>query len=278
MDIEYRREGGAALLGRLFTPRGEGPFPGAIDVHGGAWVQGDRTGNDSINLRLAQRGVVVFSADHRLPPAGVHPAAVQDINYAVRWLKTSADSFRTRPDWVGLTGTSAGGHLALLAALKPQDPQYAALALEGAPDAGVAFCVALWPVVCPLRRYLEVVMGPGAEAARAINRVAATTRQMNYWLTEGAMKDGSPLDAVARGDEIARPPVLIVQSPADPLHPVAQANEFIAAYRKRGGAATLHEVAGEPYYLVRADPDSAPGRGAIEAIAGHIARHTGRAV
>jgi acetyl esterase len=268
-DVVVQGEGAGALLGRLFRPRGAGPFAAAVDVHGGAWVQGDRTGNDPINLRLAAQGIVVLAVDHRLPPAGVHPAAVQDINHAVRWLKAHAADWSVQVDRVGLTGTSAGGHLALLTALKPHDVDFAALPVTGGHDAEVAFCVALWPVVCPLRRYREVVLD-GSGAAAYPGRAATTTKQMTYWLTEAAMAAGSPLAATQRGDTIALPPMLIVQSPADPLHPLAHARAFADAYRARGGRIALHLVEGEPYYLVRSDPDSPAGREAIARIVAFI--------
>lgn len=271
-DVVYRRDGDLELLGRLFRPRGEGPFPAAVDVHGGAWVQGDRTGNDPINQRLAQRGIVLFAVDHRLPPQGTHPAAVQDVNYAVRWLKANASRLRTRAGWVGLTGTSAGGHLALLTALLPDDLRYAALPIDAAVDADPAFAVGLWPVICPLRRYREVVL-TGAGRAHT-DRVAGTTRQMAYWQTELTMADGSPLEAVQRGDAIARPPALLVQSPTDPLHPVAHARAFVQAYRGRGGRIDLHLVEGEPYHLVRSSPDAPQARAAIARIADFIHAHT----
>lgn len=266
-DLVYRDDGKAALMARLFMPRGPGPFPAAVDVHGGAWVQGDRTGNDAINLRLARRGMVVLAVDHRLGPADVHPAAVQDVNHAVRWLKANSQRCRTLAHWVGLSGTSAGGHLALLAALKPHDAAFSALALDApqgsTPDARAAFCLALWPVICPARRYREVVLSGNGPQVHP-DRPAGTTRQMAYWQTEAAMQDGSPLAAVQRGDAIARPPVLVVQSPHDGFHPVAHAREFVTAYQARGGKAELHLVHGEPYYLVRDKPDSPQGRAAIE--------------
>jgi acetyl esterase/lipase len=268
-DIVVRREGGITLQGRLFLPRGAGPFPAAVDVHGGAWVQGDRSGNDPINARIAQRGIAVLAVDHRLPPQGVHPAAVQDVNHAVRWLKANAARWNVRPEWVGLTGTSAGGHLALLAALKPLDESFAALPVDGEVDARVPFAVALWPVICPLRRYQEVVLS-GAGGSPFPDRPAGTTRQMAYWQTEAAMEEGSPLASVQRGDDIARPPVLLVQTAQDPFHPIAHAHAFVDAYRARGGSVDLHLVEGEPYYLVRAQPESEQGSAAIERIAAFI--------
>ena len=86
-----------------------------------------------------------------------YPASVQDINYAVRWAKANARmTLKTRPDLIGLSGQSSGGHLAMLVAMRPHDPRYAAIPLPAgtpAQDASVR-CVAMsWPVINPLSRY-----------------------------------------------------------------------------------------------------------------------------
>ena len=89
-DVEYVRHGDKPLLARLFKPRGSGPFPIIVDLHGGAWYRGDRTNDTPINEPLARSGVVVAALDFRMPPDGAYPAAMADINYAIRWLKTKA--------------------------------------------------------------------------------------------------------------------------------------------------------------------------------------------
>src|SRR5215471_2588520 len=127
-DVEYLRHGDTPLLARIYRPRGEGPFPAVIDAHGGAWCNGDRTNNDTINAAVAKGGVVVAALDFRNPPDATYPGSVADVNYGIRWLKSEAKRFNTRPDWVGSMGTSSGGHLVVLNGLKPNDPRYAAIA------------------------------------------------------------------------------------------------------------------------------------------------------
>jgi acetyl esterase/lipase len=67
---------------------------------------------------------------------------VQDINYAVRWTKHNARTLKTRSDLVGLSGQSSGGHLAMLVAMRPHDPRYAAIALPAGAPAQDATCAA----------------------------------------------------------------------------------------------------------------------------------------
>ena len=128
-DVEYLRHGDHPLLARMFVPRGDGPFPMIVELHGGAWSRGDRTNDTIMNEPLARSGVVVAALDFRQPPEASYPGSLQDISYGVRWLKSHAAEFRGRADQVGLMGASSGSHQAMLLAMKPRDPKYAALPL-----------------------------------------------------------------------------------------------------------------------------------------------------
>ena len=91
-DVEYLSHDGSPLLLRLFAPKGAGPFPLMIDLHGGAWCGQDRTSDALFNEALARSGVVVAALDWRMPPVTGYPASLADINYATRWLKARASS------------------------------------------------------------------------------------------------------------------------------------------------------------------------------------------
>src|SRR5438552_16726589 len=114
-DVECQRQGGRALLARLYRPVGTGPYPAVVQVHGGAWTSKDRTDNDFIAKALAESGILVASIDFRMPPEAAYPASLADINLGVRWLKARARQYGSRPGWVGLFGTSSGRHQVLLA-------------------------------------------------------------------------------------------------------------------------------------------------------------------
>src|SRR5215471_14613929 len=126
-DVEYLRHEGTPLLARLFKPRGNGPFPLIIELHGGAWNLGDRLMDVAINEPLAKSGVVVAALDFRMPPDASYPASLADINYAIRWLKTRATQLSSRPDMVGVFGSSSGAHQAILGAMRPRDSRYTAI-------------------------------------------------------------------------------------------------------------------------------------------------------
>jgi acetyl esterase/lipase len=94
-DVEYQRIDGEPLLARVYRPRGAGPFPAVVGVHGGAWTSGDRTNNAVIDQALAATGTVVLALDFRIAPRWRYPAAVADVNFGIRWLKAHAFDLHT---------------------------------------------------------------------------------------------------------------------------------------------------------------------------------------
>src|SRR6185437_6493094 len=73
---------------------------------------GSRQGYDGLCIRLAERGYVAVTVTYRLAPKYQFPAAVHDVKAAVRWLRARASEYHIDPDRIGVTGGSAGGHLA----------------------------------------------------------------------------------------------------------------------------------------------------------------------
>ena len=128
-DVEYLRHGDKPLLARVYKPRGQGPFPALVECHGGAWCMSDRTTEHLRHEYMAAHGIVSIALDFRSGNEAPYPASVQDINYAVRWAKLHARELKTRPELVAISGQSSGGHLAMLVAMRPRDPRYAAIAL-----------------------------------------------------------------------------------------------------------------------------------------------------
>lgn len=265
-DVEYIRHGGKPLLARIYKPRGPGPFPLIIDLHGGAWCNKDRTSDAGTDEPLAKSGVVVVSLDFRMPPDAGYPASLADVNYAIRWCKARAGELNTRPDRVGILGVSSGGHQAMLTALRPNDPRYAALPLPGkAVDATVRCAVLCWPVIDPLGRYQYAKSNQsGALKKQADNWVHCHDQ---YWQSgEAAMTEGNPTLALERGEKVQMPPVLYLQGTADVAHPVRNRERFIANYRKAGGRVELHLFEGMGEAFITNDPTSPAARSAIDKI------------
>jgi acetyl esterase len=242
-DIEYLRHGDGALKLRLYKPRGAGPFPAVVDLHGGAWGKGgfeECRGRDEV---LAKSGLLVAAPDFRQGDDG-YPTALVDINYAIRWLKARAAQLQTRVDLVGISGQSSGGHLAMLAAMRPNDPRYTAIPLHaGSPavDATVRSVAMAWPVINPLSRYRNALR----ERAKGTAWVGdIPERQRSFWKNDENMTDGNPVLMLERGEKVAMPPALWVQGRPDPIHDyrdpesavaMNEPERFAASYRKAGG-------------------------------------------
>ena len=110
--VEYAAAGDEHLQLNLARPKGEGPFPAVLCIHGGGFRAGNRESYDALCKNLAGRGYVAATATYRLAPKHPFPAAVHDVKAAVRWLRANAAKYQIDPARVGVTGGSAGGHLA----------------------------------------------------------------------------------------------------------------------------------------------------------------------
>ncbi len=241
-DVEYLSHNGQPLLARLFKPQGAGPFPTIVEVHGGAWCLMDRKNDAPVNEPLARSGVIVVALDFRMPPVAPYPASMADINYGIRWAKRHVGAFGGRPDWVGVMGSSSGGHQAMLAAMRPADPRYSSIPLktEGPQvDATVNCVVMLWPVIDPLGRYqyAKALQAKGKPYPEVVDLVLPLHDK--YWKDEAEMAEGNPTRALERGERATLPPSLYVQGVLDVAHPRPHLERFVTAYRKAGGQLEL---------------------------------------
>jgi acetyl esterase/lipase len=263
-DVEYQSLAGKPWLARIYQPKGTGPFPTIVDVHGGAWHNGDRTNNGGIDRALAARGILVAAIDFRQPPEAGYPASICDINLAVRWLKLHAAEFNGTGA-VGAFGNSSGGHQVVLSALRPRHPSYTALPLPNHPeiDAGLAYVISAWPVIDPLYRF---------RYAKEINNQEHVKAHIEYWRTEEAMAEGSPQKILERDEPIDLPPILMLLKANDRNHPLEMQERFIASYRKRGGAIEVHTFEGLPEHRMVPSPAQPETMRAIETIAAFIRR------
>lgn len=268
-DVEFLRHGDQPLLARLFQPRGAGPFPLIVQLHGGAWCRGDRLNDNALNEALAKSGVVVAALDFRMPPVAPYPASVADIHYGIRWLKARAKKMGSRPDLVGIMGSSSGGHQAILVAMRPGDSRYSAInPPTGAPsvDASVRCVIMCWPVIDPLGRYhyAKSLKNSGKPYPELVDRVLPCHDQ--FWQTEEAMSDGSPVRILERGERIELPPALYLQGTSDQAHPRPNLDRFIELYRKAGGRVDLELFEGAAEGFVGKDLDSPAAARAVERI------------
>ena len=132
--------------------------------------------------------------------------------------------------------------------------------------ARLPWIVACWPVADPLARYHAV-------KARGNDRLVNAHHQ--FWPSEAAMDEGNPQRILDRGEPAELPPALVLQGTNDDNLPPDMADNFVAAYRTRGGTATLEKFEGQPHTFVSRDPTSAASRRALELIKAFVRQQAG---
>ncbi len=112
-DIEYANSDNQHLQVNLAQPKdAQGLLPAIVCIHGGGFRAGKRESYDKLCMTLAQHGYVAITVTYRLAPQYPFPAAVQDCKTAVRWLRAHSADYHVDASRIGVTGGSAGGHLA----------------------------------------------------------------------------------------------------------------------------------------------------------------------
>lgn len=249
-DIEYCRHGERSMMLRLFRPEGAGPFPVVLDLHGGAWNKGSIDECTARDEYFAERGLAAAALDFRHAADG-YPSSSVDINFAIRWLKANAATYGLDAARVAVTGQSSGGHLAMLAAMRPADPRYTATPLEGAEVDARVVCVGMtWPVINPISRYRYALRGrASANPPGWIGDIPE--RHDTYWGTEEAMIEGNPMLMLERGEAVETPPAIWVQGRPDPVHDyrdpesphdLNEPERFATNYRNAGGEIDIVDI------------------------------------
>jgi acetyl esterase/lipase len=241
-DFTYIEHADGPQRLRLFMPVTTAPVPVVVDIHGGAWCNGDLKDGEARDIALAKAGIAVAAINFRHAAAG-YPTSLVDINYAVRWLKSQAAKFNIDPAHVGICGQSSGGHLAMLSAMRPTDQRYAAQPLDAKVDASVKAVVMVWPVINPLSRYNHA-LHYRAQTPQPGWVGDIPERHDTYWKTRDNMAEGNPMLILERGEPVQLPPALWIQGTPDPTHDYRDpeskfdGNEparFAHNYRKAGG-------------------------------------------
>ena len=249
-DVEYLRVGDVTRQVRIYQPEGPGPFPILLSVHGGAWTSKDHTEYWSTSRPLAASGIVVAAIAQRVGADFPYPLQLQDINYGVRWVKAHAGDFNGDPNIVGGIGYSSGGHTLPLAAIRPDDPRYSALPLEGSSpaDAKLAWIISCWPVIEPLLRY---------QIAKDKGNTDLMEKHHMFFGNDETMIESTPLNIIERGEKLTLPPALVIHGTADDVMPIEASERFVAAYNGAGGQARLEPFEGKGHGWAREAGDEA---------------------
>ena len=237
-EVEFRRAAsGRMLMARIYQPQGVGPFPTLLDLHGGAWNNKDRLANEPMDRAVAASGVLVVAIDLTLAPDAPYPASVQDANYGVRWLKSKAAEWNGDAVNLGVLGSSSGGHVAELLALRPRDTRYNAIPLSAAAsvDATVAYVATRSPISDTYARYQQ---------AEKMKREGMIRNNKTYFRPWETIFEGNPQQILDRREAVTLPPLLIMQGALDDNVLPAVQEKFAASYRAAGGDCELHVFEG----------------------------------
>jgi acetyl esterase/lipase len=268
-EQDFRRTAaGRVLKVRIYRPRGAGPFPALLDLHGGAWNNKDRLANETMDRAVAKSGVLVAAIDMTLAPEAPYPASVQDANYGVRFLKSRAAQWGGDPATLGILGSSTGGHIAMLVGMRPRDPRYNAIPLTGgsAIDATVAYVATRSPISDPYARFQQ------AEKMKRQHMVENTKKWFVPWDT---IYEANPQQMLDRREKVALPPLLIMQGALDDNVLPAFQEKFAASYRAAGGDCQLEVFEGcEHLWIDTPGPQTDRAHAMVKAF---IARHMQRA-
>ncbi|MBV8866926.1 MAG: alpha/beta hydrolase [Acidobacteriaceae bacterium] len=221
-DIEYAQVDGVSLRMDASIPKDAVRVPAAIIVHGGGWVRGDRrTEVEPLFDPLNDAGFAWFSIDYRLVNNVIQfGEGIEDVESAVRFIKSHAAEFHIDPDKLALIGESAGGQLAAIAALR-------------LPPGSVKAVVALYTptdLVTLLKNsnYIPAQIRKSVEGTPWENLILAGLGQL------------SPIQNVRRD----MPPFLFIHGTADPLVPFSQSTAMCQRMRQAGASCEVYPLEG----------------------------------
>lgn len=248
-DIPYGGAGKRNLLD-VYRPASypSSPAPVLLQVHGGGWTIGDKT-QQALPLmnHLAQRGWVCVAINYRLSPRHAFPAHIEDTKLAIAWIKQHIAAHGGDPQFIAITGGSAGGHLASLAALTPNLPEFQGEAANT--DTSVQAAVPFYGVYDWLQQSGQ---GPNKSMHKfLVSHVLQSRPEDNQQLWHS----GRPLANVNAGS----PPMFIIHGSHDSLVQVEEARHFAAALGQVSTAPVAYaELRGgqhafEVFHSVRSD-------------------------
>jgi acetyl esterase/lipase len=262
-DLEYARPEGTPLLARVYRPAGgHGPFPALVDVHGGAWTYFDRLGDFYFDRALAACGMVVVALDFRQGPTHRYPKAIADVVAGIRWTRAHAATLGARPERVGLIGGSSGGHILMLAALRPGAPEFTTTPVAGADgiDARVDYALPLWPILDPLARY-RYLLERRANPTPARDPFFLVDRLIEghevFFGDEATMDRASATRVVEAREFECLPPIWLAHPELDENVTLSMTERFVRAYRAAGGVVELEVFPGLGHAFANFPGDSA---------------------
>lgn len=253
--VVFGTGGGRDLKCDVFIPPG-GPSdaPAVLLVHGGGWLDGDRSQLRGYGILLGRKGYVCVASEYRLSGESTWPAQIHDVKAAIRWMRANAAALGLDPNRLAVSGNSAGGHLALMAGATADNREFEGEGGSAGQSTAVSAVIAFYPPVQlkhpeqPLSQPVEALMGAGASSE--------------------ALDAASPITY----SSATFPPTLLIHGAADDIVPVEASINMYRALSAAGVPAELHLYAGQPHAF---DATPAFGRQAAEVMELFLQRYVG---
>ena len=203
--------------------------PTLVQIHGGAWVIGTKD-HQALPLmnHMAARGWTCISVGYRLSPAATFPEHLMDVKLALRWIRENGQRYGANPNFIVVTGGSAGGHLAALVALTANEPEFQTGFEEV--DTSVRGCVSFYGVYDFTNRHGQL-------------RHQGLPRVLERWVMKSSLEEipdeyrkASPVDWV----HSEAPPFFVIHGERDTLAPAEDARLFVNAFREKASAPIVY--------------------------------------
>ena len=235
-DVPYAAEHGKRGLLDVYRPAADterpdgGRAPVLLQVHGGGWTIGNKD-QQGIPLmqHMAAKGWVCVAINYRLAPRDPFPAQIIDVKRALAWIREHIEEYGGDPDYIAITGGSAGGHLTALAAVTPNDPAYQ----PGFEDADTSVAVAV-----PHYGVYDFAGSTGLRSAELMRDTFLAPRVVKQRWDDApdVFEAGTPLLRVGKD----APDFFVLHGAHDSLVSVEQARLFVARLREVSGATVVY--------------------------------------
>ena len=229
-NVEFRRVAGRTLRLDIYRPADSGgDRPVLAYFHGGAWTVGDKReqGLPMLN-HLAANGWLAVSANYRLSPGAAFPDHLEDAKAAIAWIRRHAAQYGADPGFIAVSGGSAGGHLAGLAALTPNQAEY---------QPGFETVDTTVQAAVPLYGIYDFTNRLGVQYDGFVSLFLEPIVMRAFIADEPELfRAASPIYQVS----VTAPPFLVVQGDRDTLAPVEEARAFVAELRAVSSAPVVY--------------------------------------
>lgn len=222
-DVEYANVNGLSLKADIYYPKDQTKkYPGIALVHGGGWISGNKENEKYMAQELASKGYVAIAVGYRLSEVEKYPAAIDDVNNAIEFLKKNRKKYAVDTQKIGILGESAGAQIATLVGVKSKGKIKAIVNVDGI----VSF------------------IHPEAEESTYASFWLGGDRNVNLknWT------EASPLEFV----EKKTPPTLFINSSQPRFH--AGRDDMMKKLKSYGTFTEFHEIKDTPHSFWSVEP------------------------